>query len=85
MESGELPLDKLVVIYEEGLRLVGFCSERLEDAEKRLQTITRDSTGKPKGLGTIQTPSEIPPSTAPDASGKQEDSGGAGGSAARLY
>ncbi len=74
MEAGDLPLDELVRIYEEGLRLVRFCSERLEDAEKRLMVITRDATGQPQGLATIQNPAEIQPSTPPESSDTQEDS-----------
>jgi exodeoxyribonuclease VII small subunit len=85
MEAGELPLDQLVVMYEEGLKLVRFCSERLEDAEKRLQTITRDAAGKPAGLETVQNPEEIQPSTPPESSGTEEDSSGAGDSPARLF
>ncbi len=45
METGELPLEQLMDHYEEGLRLVRFCSERLEEAEKRLEAITRDAAG----------------------------------------
>lgn len=74
MEAGELPLDELVRIYEEGLRLVRFCSERLEDAEKRLMVITRDATGQAQGLATVQNPAEIQPSTPPESSDTQEDS-----------
>jgi exodeoxyribonuclease VII small subunit len=85
METGELPLEQLVVIYEEGLRLVRFCSERLEDAEKRLQTITRDASGQPTGLATVQSPGEIPPSTPPESSGTEEDSPGAEDSPPRLF
>ena len=88
MERNDLPLDQLVVVYEEGLRLVKFCSERLEEAEKRLLTITRDSAGLPQGLATVPNPGEIPPSTTPETSGTQGDSTGAGASSsdpARLF
>jgi exodeoxyribonuclease VII small subunit len=85
METGEVPLEQLVVIYEEGLGLVRFCSERLEEAEKRLQTITRDAAGKPSGLATVQNPEEIPPSTPPESSGTEEDSSSDGDPPARLF
>jgi len=78
MESGSLPLEDLVVVYEEGLRLVRFCTERLDDAEKRLQAITRDAAGQPTGLATISSPDEIPSSTPPESSGTEQDSGGTG-------
>jgi len=83
MEPGDLPLDQLVVVYEEGLRLIRFCAERLDEAEKRLQTITRNSAGQPQGLATVETPGEIPPSTTPETSGTQKSSGGA--PPARLF
>ncbi|HEX4084996.1 MAG TPA: exodeoxyribonuclease VII small subunit [Chthoniobacteraceae bacterium] len=87
MESGELPLEELVVEYEEGLRLVKLCSDRLEEAEKRLQTITRDAAGQPLGLATVQNPVEIQPSTPSPASDMQGDSttASAGPSGVRLH
>jgi exodeoxyribonuclease VII small subunit len=85
METGDLPLDDLVGAYEEGLRLIRFCSERLDVAEKRLQTITRDAAGQPQGLA--DAPGEIPSSTPPETSATQEDSTGPGGPSdpARLF
>lgn len=47
MESGELPLEQLIVRYEEGMKLVKVCQERLASAEKRIEVITRNSAGKP--------------------------------------
>jgi exodeoxyribonuclease VII small subunit len=76
METGELPLEELIVVYEEGLRLIRFCSGRLDDAEKRLQTITRNAAGEPQGLATIQDPAEIPSSTPPESSGTEPNTGG---------
>jgi exodeoxyribonuclease VII small subunit len=76
METGDLPLEDLVRVYEEGLRLIRFCSERLEEAEKRLQVITRDAAGRPQGLAPAQNPDEIQPSTPPETSVTQEDSSG---------
>ena len=47
MESGELPLEDLIVRYEEGMKLVKVCQERLAAAEERIEIITRNSAGKP--------------------------------------
>ena len=47
MESGDLPLEDLIVRYEEGMKLVKVCQERLASAEQRIEIITRDSAGKP--------------------------------------
>jgi len=45
MEEGDLPLETLIVRYEEGVGLVKFCQEKLDAAEKRIQIITRDARG----------------------------------------
>jgi exodeoxyribonuclease VII small subunit len=47
MESGELSLEDLIVRYEEGMKLVKVCQERLASAEQRIEIITRGSAGKP--------------------------------------
>jgi exodeoxyribonuclease VII small subunit len=87
MERGDLPLDQLVVAYEEALRLVRYCSERLDDAEKRLQTITRDAAGQPLGLATVGDPEEIPSSTVPESSATEDNPTNAGASSdpVRLF
>lgn len=45
MESSKLPLDELLTRYEEGVKLVKFCSEKLTDAEKKIEIITRAANG----------------------------------------
>ncbi len=47
MESGDLPLEDLIGRYEEGMKLVKVCQERLASAEQRIEIITRNSAGKP--------------------------------------
>jgi exodeoxyribonuclease VII small subunit len=47
MESGELPLEELIGRYEEGMKLVKVCQDRLASAEERIEIITRNSAGKP--------------------------------------
>jgi len=47
MESGKLPLEDLIVRYEEGMKLVKICQERLANAEQKIEMITRNSAGKP--------------------------------------
>ena len=47
METGKLPLEDLIVRYEEGMKLVKVCQERLASAEQRIEIITRNSAGKP--------------------------------------
>jgi exodeoxyribonuclease VII small subunit len=47
MESGKLPLEDLIVRYEEGMGLVKICQERLASAEQKIEIIARSSVGKP--------------------------------------
>ena len=47
MESGKMMLEELIVRYEEGMKLVKVCQERLASAEHRIEIITRDNAGKP--------------------------------------
>src|ERR1700726_3135166 len=47
MESGKLPLEDLIVRYEEGMKLVKICQERLANAEQKIEIIARNSGGKP--------------------------------------
>jgi exodeoxyribonuclease VII small subunit len=47
MESGKLPLEDLIVRYEEGMKLVKVCQERLAKAEQKIEIIARNSAGKP--------------------------------------
>ncbi len=46
MESGKLPLEDLIVRYEEGMNLVRICQERLASAEQKIEMIARNSGGK---------------------------------------
>ena len=46
MESGDLLLEDLILRYEEGMKLVKLCQERLASAEERIEIITRNSAGK---------------------------------------
>src|ERR1700746_3651945 len=47
MESGKLPLEDLILRYEEGMNLVKICQERLANAEQKIEIIARNSAGKP--------------------------------------
>ena len=46
MESGKLPLEDLIVRYEEGMNLVKVCQERLAKAEQKIEIMARNSAGK---------------------------------------
>jgi exodeoxyribonuclease VII small subunit len=46
MESAELPLDSIIEKYEEGMKLLAFCGEKLKAAEKKIELLTHDKSGK---------------------------------------
>lgn len=48
LEQGEVPLEKSIQLYEEGMKLSKFCAGKLEEAEKKIEILTRTEEGKPK-------------------------------------
>ncbi len=46
MESDELPLEKLLVQYEQGAKLVKICEDKLEAAEKRITQLEKNMGGE---------------------------------------
>ncbi len=46
MESGKLPLEELIVRYEEGMNMVKICQDRLASAEQKIEIIARNNAGK---------------------------------------
>ena len=45
MEEAELPLEDVLKKYEEGTRLVRFCSQKLDEAEKKIEVLTKKTDG----------------------------------------
>jgi exodeoxyribonuclease VII small subunit len=45
MEAAELPLEDVLKRYEEGSRLVRFCSQKLEEAEQKIELLTKKADG----------------------------------------
>jgi exodeoxyribonuclease VII small subunit len=39
MEAGKMPLDEALKYFEEGIRLIRFCSARLDETERRVEQI----------------------------------------------
>lgn len=48
LESGELPLEEAMERYREGLELIGFCEDRLEEAELLVEEIDDSVEGSPE-------------------------------------
>lgn len=47
MERGDLDLDRSLVVFEEGIMLSRLLNRKLDEAEKRLEILTRDENGSP--------------------------------------
>ncbi len=45
LEQEDIMLDEAVNLYEEGMKLVDFCSKKLEEAENRVRLITGIKNG----------------------------------------
>lgn len=46
LESGDLPLEKSLELFEQGVRLSRECQERLSQAERRIEVLLRDNQGR---------------------------------------
>lgn len=48
LEGADLSLEDSLKSFEEGIRLTRFCSKKLNEAEKKIEILLRDSEGKEK-------------------------------------
>jgi exodeoxyribonuclease VII small subunit len=46
LESGDLPLDESLKIFEEGMGLVNFCTKKLEEVEQKVTILIKESEEK---------------------------------------
>jgi exodeoxyribonuclease VII small subunit len=46
LESGELSLEDSLAAFEEGIRLVKFCNQKLTEVEKKIELLVKDKDGK---------------------------------------
>lgn len=46
LEQGDLPLEKSLELFEQGIRLSRECQERLAQAERRIEILLRDNQGR---------------------------------------
>lgn len=49
LESGEATLDQSITLYERGDKLRLRCTERLDQAQARIEAIRLDAEGRPAG------------------------------------
>jgi exodeoxyribonuclease VII small subunit len=47
LEQGDLPLEKSLELFEQGIRLSRECQDRLNQAERRIEVLLRDNQGRP--------------------------------------
>lgn len=45
LESGELSLEDSLAAFEEGVRLVKYCNQKLTEVEKKIELLVKDKEG----------------------------------------
>ena len=48
LESGDLSLDRALELFEEGVKLSRFCNAKLEEAERKVETLIKSADGTMK-------------------------------------
>ena len=46
LESGDLSLEDSLAVFEEGMKLAGFCSKKLEEVEQKVTMLTKGGDGE---------------------------------------
>ena len=46
LETGDMPLEKAIKKFEEGIQISKYCSEKLNASEKKITLLMRDSDGE---------------------------------------
>ncbi len=65
LERGDLPLEKSLELFEQGVKLSRECQERLNQAERRIEVLLRDAEGRPvvgafdEGGDSLRLPTEV--------------------------
>jgi exodeoxyribonuclease VII small subunit len=50
LENGELSLDSALQLFEEGIKLSRFCHTKLEEAERRVEILVKNSSGQARAV-----------------------------------
>ena len=45
LEGGETPLDESLGLFEEGVKLVSLCGDKLDEAERKITLLTKNGEG----------------------------------------
>ncbi len=59
LEDGDLPLEESLRLFEEGIRLTRMCAARLDEAQRRIDLLTKGEQGDLK-LVPFEVPEEEP-------------------------
>ncbi len=46
LEGGDLPLEEALQLFEEGVRLSRSCHTKLDEAQRRVEIVLKDESGK---------------------------------------
>lgn len=50
LEGGDLTLDKSLELFEEGVKTSRFCSSKLEEADRKVETLMKSADGSLKDV-----------------------------------
>jgi exodeoxyribonuclease VII small subunit len=45
LEAGDLTLDRALELFEQGVKISRFCNSKLEEAERKVETLIRNTDG----------------------------------------
>ena len=79
LESGELPLEKAIERYEEGVRCYKECHRILAGAEKKVELLTKSADGELEAEPFEEEEAEASADEGEADDGKGDDKGGGGG------
>lgn len=54
LDSGDVPLEKSIELYERGAKLKDHCDAKLKTAEEKVAQITLDAKGQPTGAKPVE-------------------------------
>jgi exodeoxyribonuclease VII small subunit len=46
LEKGDLPLEESLKVFEEGMNLIKFCSEKLEEVERKVTMLVKEGDSR---------------------------------------
>ncbi|MDP6490987.1 MAG: exodeoxyribonuclease VII small subunit [Kiritimatiellia bacterium] len=68
MEGGDLSLEDMIKRFEEGQKLIGFCSKKLDEVERKIEILVKKDSGEVEAVPF----EEEPPASAPEPEAEAE-------------